>query len=79
MGDQVRWEIPVFDAVQLRPRVLVVEVTETRVVVMPPPGEVLMGEGSRWAELADLLGAAARACRGQVVIDLDDAGDSGGR
>jgi len=30
--------------------------------------QVLMGELGRWAELADLLQVAARACRRQVVI-----------
>lgn len=32
-----------------------------------------------WTELSDVLHRAARTCREQVVIDVHDIGDSGGR
>lgn len=40
---------------------------------------VLMGEATDWALVADQLSAAARLCRTQVVTELTDIGDSGGR
>ena len=40
---------------------------------------VMAHEPADWAELADQLGDAAKACRRLVVLDLDDAGDAGGR
>jgi hypothetical protein len=41
---------------------------------------VMAGEPAHgWAEVADALAAAAEACRRLVMLDLDDAGDAGGR
>ncbi len=40
---------------------------------------VLMGEATDWASIADQLTSAARLCRTQVVVELTDIGDSGGR
>ncbi len=40
---------------------------------------VLMGEAADWGLVAEQLAAAARLCRGQVVVKLTDIGDSGGR
>ncbi|MGB3440817.1 MAG: hypothetical protein WBA97_18875 [Actinophytocola sp.] len=40
---------------------------------------VLMGEATDWASVAEQLATAARLCRTQVVNELADIGDSGGR
>lgn len=40
---------------------------------------VLMGEATDWASIADQLATAARLCRTQVMTELADIGDSGGR
>jgi len=41
----------------------------------------ILGEvgSTKWAELSDILQAAARVCREHVVIDVHDVGDSGSR
>ncbi len=40
---------------------------------------VLMGEVTDWASIAEQLASAARLCRTQIVAELTDVGDSGGR
>ena len=40
---------------------------------------VLLGEATDWASITEQLASAARLCRTQVVVELTDIGDSGGR
>jgi hypothetical protein len=39
----------------------------------------MTGESTDWSQIADLMATAIRACRSQVVSELRDIGDSGGR
>lgn len=58
MDDTARWEIPVYDAVLLRPRVLLVAVADTRVVLVPPPGEGVVVPTHSVRPLVEALTAA---------------------
>lgn len=56
--DEVSWKIPVFDAVLMRPRTVLVEVSETRVVVVPPAGSGYVVPPESITPLCDALRAA---------------------
>lgn len=58
---------------------LVVELGALSLALTEHGRRVMVGEPADWAELADQLCDAAKACRRLVVLDLDDAGDAGGR
>ncbi len=59
---------------------LVVDLGELSRYLVEHARRVMSGEPAHdWAEVADALAAATKACRRLVVLDLDDAGDAGSR
>ena len=59
---------------------LVVDLGELSRYLVEHTRRVMSGEPAHdWAEVADALAAATKACRRLVVLDLDDAGDAGSR
>lgn len=58
---------------------LVIELDSLSREIIEHNRRVMAGERTDWSRLADHLAKLTRACRRQVVPELHDIGDSGGR
>lgn len=53
---------------------LVVELRAVAQVIADNCAQILMGGYAQWAELADMLAVAAKACQNEVVIEQAESG-----